>query len=58
MIFFIMSSIFLLCVGIACLGACKFIRAENQKLNMTEWGYTFIYGSIFPLLMFFMCILL
>lgn len=57
MIFLLMLSIFLLCVGIACLGACRFIRAENQKQNMTEWGYTFIYGSAFPFLMFFMCIL-
>lgn len=57
MSFLLMLSIFLLCVGIACLGACKFIRAENQKQNMIEWGYTFIYGSAFPFLMFFMCIL-
>lgn len=57
MIFLLILSIFLLSVGIACLGVSKVIRAENQKQNMIEWGYTFIYGSIFPFLMFFMCIL-
>ena len=53
MIFLLMLSIFLLCIGVACLGIGK-IKKEK---NFIEWGETFACSSIFPFLIILMCIL-
>ena len=44
-------------IGLACLGASKIARTGKEKQNLTEWGYTFIDGSIFPFLIVIMCVL-
>ena len=44
-------------IGLACLGASKIARTGKEKQNLTEWGYTFIGGSIFPFLIIIMCVL-
>ena len=44
-------------IGLAYLGVSKTARTEKEKQNLTEWGYTFIGGSMFPFLIILMCIL-
>lgn len=53
MFFLLLLSAASLFAGLVCLGISK-IKKEK---NLTEWGEALAYGSIFPFLIIFMCIL-
>lgn len=53
MFFLLLLSAAFLFAGLVCLGISK-IKKEK---NLTEWGEALSYGSIFPFLIIFMCIL-
>lgn len=53
MIFLLLLSAGLFLAGLICLVISKI----KKKKNLTEWGEALAYGSIFPFLIIFMCIL-